>query len=125
MVTNKTLMRLAQRRLVEFALFQIFLTRSREIIVPTPKAKPDKELLLNLYCIACTVNAIMFENEPLYNNPYYEKEDLLPFIREVNTEFRKNSNRESSNRTRIFKIVANKFRQDKNIPKPKNSNQRG
>ena len=89
------------------------------------QAKPNKELLLNLYCIACTVNAIMFENEPLYNNPYYEKEDLLPFIREVNTEFRKNSNRESSNRTRIFKIVANKFRQDKNIPKPKNSNQRG
>ena len=36
-------MRLAQRRLVELALFQIFLTRSREIIVPTPRAKPDKE----------------------------------------------------------------------------------
>ncbi len=89
------------------------------------QAKVDKELLLNLYCLACTVNAIMFENEPLYNNPFYEREDLLPFIREVNLAFKEKSKEETNKRSFIFQVVANKFKQLKQLPKQKKHHQRG
>ncbi len=83
------------------------------------KTQEDKETLLRLYCLACTVNAIMFENEPLYNNPFYEKDDLLPFVREVNTQFRKKSKLETNNRAFIFQVIVDKFKQDKLLPKQK------
>lgn len=89
------------------------------------QVKVDKELLLNLYCLACTVNAIMFENEPLYNNPFYEREDLLPFIREVNLAFKEKTKEVTDKRSFIFQVVSNKFKQLKQLPKPKKQHQRG
>ena len=81
--------------------------------------------MLNLYCLACTVNAVMFENEPLYNNPYYEREDLLPFVREVNTLFRTKSKAITNKRSFIFQTIVDKYKQDKLLPKPKETRQRG
>ena len=89
------------------------------------KTTPNKEMLLGLYCLACTLNAIMFENEPLYNNPFYEREDLLPFVREANIQFRKKGKEEKNQREFIFQIVTNKFKQDNVLPKQKKQHQRG
>ena len=85
----------------------------------------NKEALLNLYCLACTINAIMFENEPLYNNPFYEREELLPFVREVNTQFRKKAKHESNPRAFIFQTIVDKYKQDKLLPRQKETRQKG
>ena len=91
----------------------------------TKQTDATKEVLLNLYCLACTVNAVMFENEPLYNNPYYEREDLLPFVREVNTLFRTKSKAITNKRSFIFQTIVDKYKRDKLLPKPKETRQRG
>lgn len=91
----------------------------KEILEKGLKNTKNREILSKLYSLACTINAIMFENEPPYNNPFYEREDLIPFIREVNMQLRTNPPRDGKKRSFIFRTVLNKWQKDKQLPNPK------
>lgn len=91
----------------------------KEILEKGLKNTKNREILSKLYSLACTVNAIMFENEPLYNNPFYEREDLIPFIREVNTQLKTNPPKDGKKRSFIFRTVLSKWQTEKRLPNPK------